>query len=128
MSQFRFNHAFVMMMVGGTACAFLIPPRITERAKGKADVLLYPVPLNPEEILLQRLAIDEVRAAIRRLPPLWREAVELRDIEGLSYQEIAEVLGSPVGTVMSRLYRGRNLIRSLLLERPIAQSRENRGV
>jgi len=43
MSQLRFNHAFVMMMVGGTACAFLIPPRITERAKGKADVLLYPI-------------------------------------------------------------------------------------
>jgi RNA polymerase sigma-70 factor (ECF subfamily) len=86
------------------------------------------VPLNPEEILLQRLAIDEVRAAIRRLPPLWREAVELRDIEGLSYQEIADVLGSPVGTVMSRLYRGRNLVRSLLLERPVVQSRENRGV
>jgi RNA polymerase sigma-70 factor (ECF subfamily) len=86
------------------------------------------IPLNPEEILLQRLAIDEVRAAIRRLPPLWRETVELRDIEGLSYQEIAEVLGSPVGTVMSRLYRGRNLIRSLLLERPVVQSRGTRGV
>lgn len=86
------------------------------------------IPLNPEEILLQRLAIDEVRAAIRRLPPLWREAVELRDIEGLSYQEIAEVLGSPVGTVMSRLYRGRNLVRSLLLGHPVAQSRGTRGV
>jgi RNA polymerase sigma-70 factor (ECF subfamily) len=86
------------------------------------------IPLNPEEILLQRLAIDEVRAAIRRLPPLWREAVELRDIEGLSYQEIAEVLGSPVGTVMSRLYRGRNLIRSLLLGHPAVEPRETRGV
>jgi RNA polymerase sigma-70 factor (ECF subfamily) len=86
------------------------------------------IPLNPEEILLQRLAIDEVRAAIRRLPPVWREAVELRDIEGLSYQEIAQVLGSPVGTVMSRLSRGRNLIRALLLGHPVAQPRDTRGL
>jgi RNA polymerase sigma-70 factor (ECF subfamily) len=42
--------------------------------------------------------------------------VELREIEGLSYQQIAEILGKPVGTVMSRLYRGRNLIRSILEE------------
>lgn len=72
------------------------------------------LPLNPEEILLRRLAIEDVRAAIRRLPPVWREAVELRDIEGFSYQEIASVIDRPIGTVMSRLYRGRNLLRSFL--------------
>ncbi len=71
-------------------------------------------PLNPEEILLRRLAIDEVRSAIRRLPPVWREAVELRDIEGLSCLEIAHVIDRPIGTVMSRLYRGRNLLRTLV--------------
>jgi RNA polymerase sigma-70 factor, ECF subfamily len=42
--------------------------------------------------------------------------VELRDIEGLSYQKIAEVIDKPIGTVMSRLYRGRNLLRSRLQE------------
>jgi RNA polymerase sigma-70 factor (ECF subfamily) len=75
---------------------------------------LRPRLLDPEEILLRRAAIAEVRSAIRQLPPILREAVELRDIEGLSYREIAAVIGRPIGTVMSRLARGRNLLRSAL--------------
>ena len=75
---------------------------------------LRPRLLDPEEILLRRLAIAEVRSAIRQLPPILREAVELRDIEGLSYREIAAVIGRPIGTVMSRLARGRNLLREAL--------------
>lgn len=80
------------------------------------DVVLYPVPLSPEEILLRRVTIQQVRDAIRSLPAVLREVVELREIEGLSYQEIAGILGKPVGTIMSRLYRGRNLVRSILQE------------
>jgi RNA polymerase sigma-70 factor (ECF subfamily) len=80
------------------------------------NVTLYPVPLNPEEILLRRVTIEQVTEAIRSLSPVLREVVELREMEGLSYQQIAEILGKPVGTVMSRLYRGRNLIRSILEE------------
>ena len=80
------------------------------------NVALYPVPLNPEEILLRRVTIEQVTEAIRSLSPVLREVVELREMEGLSYQQIAEILGKPVGTVMSRLYRGRNLIRSILEE------------
>jgi len=84
--------------------------------EGTKEVLPYPVPLNPEELLLRRLSIEEVREAIRRLPCMLREVVELRDIQGLSYQKIAEVIDKPIGTVMSRLYRGRNLLRSMLQE------------
>lgn len=80
------------------------------------DALLRPAPMNPEEILERRLAIEDVRAAIHRLPGPLREVVELREIEGMSYQEIATVIQVPVGTVMSRLFRGRNLLRSLLHE------------
>ncbi len=87
------------------------------------EVLLYPVPLNPEETLLRRVTIEEVREAIKRLPAVLREVVEFREIEGLSYHEIAGILGKPVGTVMSRLYRGRNLIRSLLQEASSADGR-----
>lgn len=72
------------------------------------------VPLDPEAILMQRVTIETVRDAVRRLPRPCREVVELREIEGLSYQEIAEVIGRPIGTVMSRLYRGRNLLRTML--------------
>ncbi len=87
------------------------------------DVLLYPVPLNPEETLLRALSIHEVRDGIRRLPTVLREAVELREIEGLSYLEIAEIIGKPIGTVMSRLYRGRNLLRSFLQERSAGEAK-----
>jgi RNA polymerase sigma-70 factor (ECF subfamily) len=75
---------------------------------------LRPPLSDPEEILLRRVAIAEVRSAIRQLPPVLREAVELRDIEGLTYREIATVIGRPIGTVMSRLARGRNLLREAL--------------
>ncbi|HEY7649390.1 MAG TPA: sigma-70 family RNA polymerase sigma factor [Methylomirabilota bacterium] len=78
--------------------------------------LLCSIPLAPEDILLRRETVEQVRDAIRRLPPLLREIVELRDIEGLSYREIATVVGRPIGTVMSRLYRGRNLLRTYLIE------------
>jgi RNA polymerase sigma-70 factor, ECF subfamily len=78
------------------------------------DPALRPPLVDPEEILLRRVAIAEVRSAIRHLPPVLREAVELRDIEGLSYREIAAVIGRPIGTVMSRLARGRNLLRATL--------------
>src|SRR5262245_45968899 len=71
------------------------------------DEVLAPDLLDPEEILLRRLAIADVRSAIRQLPAALRETVELRDVEGLAYREIAMVIGKPIGTVMSRLARGR---------------------
>lgn len=91
------------------------------------EVLLYPVPLNPEEILLRRLTLEEVRDAIRRLPTVLREAVELREIEGLSYHEIADIIGKPIGTVMSRLYRGRQLLRSFLQEPSTTRMKSRSG-
>ena len=49
-----------------------------------------------------------VRAAIEQLPPEFRETITLRELEGLSYKEIADVAGVPIGTIMSRLARGRH--------------------
>jgi RNA polymerase sigma-70 factor (ECF subfamily) len=90
-------------------------------ARGEEPVLsldnpLCSVPLAPEDVLLRREVIERVREAIHRLPDDMREVVELREVEGLSYREIAHVVQRPIGTVMSRLYRGRNLLRTYLLE------------
>ena len=73
--------------------------------------------LDPEALLLQRQTIDEVRAALEQLPAEFREAVVLRELEGLSYKEIAAVTGVPIGTVMSRLSRGRDRL-LLILKSP----------
>lgn len=69
---------------------------------------------NPEEELLQTLLHGDVDRALRGLPLAFREAVVLADLEGLSYKEVAQVLGCPIGTVMSRLSRGRHLLRQAL--------------
>jgi len=64
--------------------------------------------------LLGKMDRDLVRTALDELPPIFREALVLREIEGLAYREIAEVTGAPVGTVMSRLARGRTEMRKRL--------------
>jgi RNA polymerase sigma-70 factor (ECF subfamily) len=60
--------------------------------------------------VLRQSEIDEVRAMIRRLPEPFRETLVLRELEELSYREIAAVTGVPVGTVMSRLARARQML------------------
>jgi RNA polymerase sigma-70 factor (ECF subfamily) len=77
---------------------------------------LDPVACDPHALYLRKLEREEIRAAIDRLPPLYREIIVLRDIEGFSYQQIATILGCPSGTVMSRLGRARHRLRQLLIE------------
>ena len=70
--------------------------------------------LDPEALLMQQRTVGKVRAAIEQLPVDFREVIVLRELEGLSYKEIAVVIGSPVGTVMSRLARARDRLVVLL--------------
>jgi len=70
---------------------------------------------NPEALLLQNADREMLRQAIDQLPPEFREVIVLREMEGLSYKEVAGVAGVPVGTVMSRLSRARNQLEQLLL-------------
>ncbi len=70
---------------------------------------------NPETELLNSLVDSEVKDALADLPERFRSVV-LLDVEGFSYKEIAEMLGIPIGTVMSRLHRGRKFLQKRLLE------------
>ncbi|MBI3998812.1 MAG: sigma-70 family RNA polymerase sigma factor [Armatimonadetes bacterium] len=69
---------------------------------------------DPEEILLSRIMDADVKSALEQVPEPFRAAVILADLEEFSYREIAEILGIPIGTVMSRLYRGRRHLQRLL--------------
>jgi RNA polymerase sigma-70 factor (ECF subfamily) len=73
---------------------------------------------GPEELALRAADRATVREAVAGLPPEYREVIVLRELEGLSYQEIATVAGVPVGTVMSRLSRGREHLRRRLVPCP----------
>ena len=71
----------------------------------------------PDTQVMDGLFDDDVEAALAALPPDFRAAVVLCDIEGLSYEEIADVLGLKLGTVRSRIHRGRTMLRKALAHR-----------
>ena len=73
---------------------------------------------TPESLLLSRANVEAVRAAIESLPVPFREAILLREVEEMSYAEMAETLCVPIGTVMSRLSRARTAIRVALTPAP----------
>jgi RNA polymerase sigma factor (sigma-70 family) len=70
--------------------------------------------LDPEALLIQQQTVEHVRDALEALPTDFREVLVLRELEGLSYKEIAAVVGIPIGTVMSRLARGRERLVGVL--------------
>jgi RNA polymerase sigma-70 factor, ECF subfamily len=72
---------------------------------------------NPEQRLLESVMDADVRQALDALPPAFREAVWLRDVDELSYADIAAALDVPIGTVMSRISRGRRLLLQQLASR-----------
>jgi RNA polymerase sigma factor (sigma-70 family) len=98
-------------------------------ALGARDLIHQQVPLDSEanEIedtsplppvsLSKKMTVEAVREAIAALPIDFREAVVLRELEGLSYKEISEVSGVPIGTVMSRLARARHQLYLMLSDR-----------
>lgn len=72
--------------------------------------------VTPETTLLESMPDDEVRAALEGLPEAFRTTVLLADVEGFRYQEIADITGVAIGTVMSRLHRGRKALQKALWE------------
>lgn len=69
---------------------------------------------GPEDLLLAQVRREQVDAALAALPWVFREAIVLRELEALSYEDIARITGVPLGTVMSRLSRARGLLRQSL--------------
>lgn len=70
----------------------------------------HSIPAEPETAVIRKLFCEDVEHALQKLPQTFRIVVILADIEGFSYKEVAELLKCPVGTVMSRLHRGRKLL------------------
>jgi RNA polymerase sigma-70 factor (ECF subfamily) len=83
---------------------------------------------TPEEEVLRKAEIGRVRTAIEAIPEPFREAIILRDLEDLSYAEIGEVTGVPIGTVMSRLSRGRAILAKELLPASKVEGDQSRSV
>jgi RNA polymerase sigma-70 factor (ECF subfamily) len=71
---------------------------------------------SAEDEVLENLPDGEVKRALQEIPEEFRLAVFYADVEGYSYKEIADILGIPSGTVMSRLHRGRKLLRTMLMD------------
>lgn len=133
LKAFRAFHRF---QPGSDARAWLITILLNTYRDWLRKILRHPQPLSLEELvsqpqtlyrsLCQRRVHDpeeqavqtnlgqRVRLALDDLPPEFRLAVLLADVEGFSYKEIADIVGCPVGTVMSRLYRGRRLLQTTL--------------
>jgi RNA polymerase sigma-70 factor (ECF subfamily) len=85
-----------------------------QRGQEPAEAQIASEDPTPEAQLIGKVDRDLVRTALDDLPPIFREVLVLREIEGLAYREIAEVTGAPIGTVMSRLARGRKELRKTL--------------
>lgn len=69
---------------------------------------------SAEDEVLENIADKDIKEALAAMPDEFRMAVYLSDVEGFAYKEIAEIIGIPTGTVMSRLHRGRKLLRASL--------------
>jgi RNA polymerase sigma-70 factor (ECF subfamily) len=111
------SRAWLLRIVRNTAYSFLEKKRPAELAEEFDETVHGPSagPLDAEAVLVQGVESRMLQEALEGLPVKCREALILRELEELSYKEIAEVMGVPIGTVMSSLARGRAQLRELLL-------------
>jgi RNA polymerase sigma-70 factor, ECF subfamily len=110
--------AWLMKIVRNTCYTWLHTNRPLQEAT-EFDENLFPPDScapNPEQAVLQNDSDTLVREALEKLPPNYREVLILRELEGMSYKEIADITGMPAGTVMSSLSRARGRLREVLTD------------
>jgi len=113
------SRAWLLTIVRNTCYTWLQQNRVlrtSELIEDKLDEVELDF-ADPETLLLQRVNAQIVRQALTELPVEFREVVVLREMEGFSYKEIANVVDLPLGTVMSRLARGRKRLQAVLAKR-----------
>jgi len=112
--------AWLLRIVRNTAYSFLEKKRPGDLAEEFDETIHVgePAERDAETALLQVAESRKLQEALEGLPVTFREAIILRELEGLSYKEIAEVMDVPIGTVMSSLARGRAQLRERLLRKP----------
>jgi RNA polymerase sigma-70 factor (ECF subfamily) len=121
---------WLLTIVRNTSMTWLKRNRNAGATIGLEEALEDPVERSPdpEEGLLISCDREQVRQALEQLPLDFREAVILREMEGLSYKEISATVGVPIGTVMSRLARGRDWLRRILLTPHPVKPEEGAGL
>jgi RNA polymerase sigma-70 factor (ECF subfamily) len=94
-----------------------------EEAEAFEDATLLHEVSTPENVLMSKQVVEVVNASLQQLPEDLRTALTLREIEGLSYEEIAAVMNCPIGTVRSRIFRAREVVATNL--RPLLGTNED---
>jgi len=112
------NHLLAQGRRAPTSTAF-----DAEEAEAFEDASLLHEVATPENELMSKQVVEVVNASLQQLPEDLRTALTLREIEGLSYEEIASVMGCPIGTVRSRIFRAREVVATNL--RPLLGTSEN---
>lgn len=82
---------------------------------------------NPERNLMEKVLDERLQSALMALPEVFRVAVLLCDVEDRSYEEIAQIMGSSIGTVRSRIHRGRTLLRKMMDDKAIAREKARKS-
>jgi RNA polymerase sigma-70 factor (ECF subfamily) len=117
--------AWFLTIVRNMSFTWLRRNKDSQSLEMAAEIAADPQVYDPAEIALRAADAELVRRAIAQLPVALREAVVLREMEGMSYKEIGKIAGVPIGTVMSRLARGRTQLQALLLEMDQTQPRKS---
>tara|TARA_B100001250_G_scaffold142830_1_gene122242 strand:+ start:428 stop:1042 length:615 start_codon:yes stop_codon:yes gene_type:complete len=105
----------------------LLESDVSNKEGEAIDVFDLPGGDSPEDILSANSLREEIFKSMSNLPEEIRTAVTLREFEGLSYEEIAEIIGCPLGTVRSRIFRGRELLQQTISEMSDIKNMENKS-